>query len=167
MTIWKPIPGHPKHEASDDGRIQTVDYETTYITKAGTTVTRHFKGRILNWRMGKPSFKGVKHPVVNIYKGTGRGDFRNAETRIAYLVAAAFYGIPWDNPADHMRWRIRFRDGNHLNCYAMNLEWVHAIGETAKQQEQYNRNKDAWEKRKSCGMPAWMTEMYDDEDAAA
>lgn len=169
MTVWNPIPvpGMPKHYmAGSDGRILKCEYDRVIVTKRGTE-TRTFKERILKWRMGKPSFKGVKHPVVTIYKGSSREDNRGEETRVAYLVCAAFYGIPWSTPAERMKWRIRFKDGNHLNCWATNLEWVHVVGESGGEaQERYNRNKDGWDKRKQETPAEFAARMGYDEEAA-
>lgn len=144
MTTWKHIPTLPKRfEASTDGEIRTLDYARKVRGNGGSIHTRRFKGRILKQRMGRPSWRGVKQPVVSIYKGDSRENSRADESRVAYLVCITFHGIPWTEPIDRHKWRIRFKDNDFMNCSADNLEWAHSFGETGAIQvagSAYDRN---------------------------
>lgn len=152
MTIWKPIPGLPERfEASDDGHVRTLPYECKFMWQ-GREIMRRNPGRVLKQQVRKahPNSR-LAHRFVGIYTGTGRDDNTKIDYRVANLVASAFCGLPYDrrNQAEVQQWRIRFRDGDQLNCHAMNLEWVHSAGENGsngENQRAYEENLDAWRK---------------------
>lgn len=151
MTLWRPIPipfVASRYEASDDGRIMTHAYDTT-VTRKGNSFPKHVKSRILKSRISGTAPSSGIHPVVNIYMGTSRGDCRNRQQRVARLVAAAFYGVPYDptKQSEIQRWRIRFIDNDPLNVHAVNLEWVHSFGQGGNSREvqaRYARNLDGF-----------------------
>lgn len=146
MTIWKPTSFLPERfEASDDGRIHTLDYDVE-CESGGKQYVKHFKGRVLMPRIDNHTPSSGIHPVVSINLGGGRANAKVRVYRVAYLVADAFYGLPYDK-SDHsavQQWRLRFRDGNPLNTHALNLEWVGSFGQG--NQGTYERNRDQWER---------------------
>lgn len=151
VTIWKSIPHQQsRFFASFDGQIQTLPYETTVTLKAsGKQFQKHIPGRILIRRINEHGPSYGRHPVVGIYEGSSREDYQNRERRVAYLVAAAFHGLPYDprNHSEVQKWRIRSIDGDLNNCCADNLEWVPSFGNAGDgvdRQERYARNRDAF-----------------------
>lgn len=171
MALWKPInmPGIPgRFQACDEGIIKT----TPYVAKGhrnGQPFDRHMPERILKPRINKQSPSLGRHPVVGIYVGSSRKHCVHREIRVAKLVAVAFYGLPF-NPSDQreiQRWRIRFRDGDLLNCTALNLEWVYSAGSTVdehgvKAQTTYEKNLDTWEAQKSQPVSAVLSRLFGD-----
>lgn len=131
MTLWKPIPLLPsKFEASDEGQIQILPYTTIHTSKHGKKYPRKVAGRILKSRINSSTPSSGIHPVVYIYKGSSREDNQHYPQRVARLVAAAFYGVPYSvrDQSQVQQWRIRFRDNDPTNCSAINLEWVCSFG---------------------------------------
>lgn len=148
---WKRIPFlAERFEASRDGLIRTRSYETTYVQKNGKKITRHFDGRILKPRMASLSPKAEqKKPIVTIYMGEGRANRRNRRYSVARLVACTHLGIPFDmhDQSQIQSWRLRYLDGDVMNCSADNLEWVYNAGENGSggaNQRRYEQNLDAY-----------------------
>jgi hypothetical protein len=146
VSIWKPIPGVPnRYEASDEGQIRTIDYETVATSRTGNLITRQMKGRILKPRINKHSPSLGIHPVVKIYRS---GD-RHSDRRVARLVCGAFYGVPYDvtDQRQVSRWKVRCLDGDVTNTHALNLAWVYSAGSDGslgKNQAAYEKNLDGY-----------------------
>jgi hypothetical protein len=147
---WTRIPFLPsRFEASRDGFVRVREYITEGTSRTGKKFPRRVPGHVLKTRINKGNPSNGTHPIVNIYEGTGRDNFTNREYRVAYLVAAAFHGIPYDrnDQREIQRWRIRFKDGDALNCSADNLEWIQRGGDDGYGHDsvgRYERNLDAW-----------------------
>lgn len=166
MTTWKHTPYLPRRfEVSDDAQVRTLPHENEHVRADGTKYVRRNAGRIIKQRMGKKSPNGVKHLVVGIYRGSSRGDNTNVEHRVAYLVASAFHGLPYDRRDQRAvaKWKIRFRDGDKLNCHASNLEWVFNCGEDGsegKTQSTYEKNLDGWEAQKQEPLSSRLSRLF-------
>jgi len=107
MTEWRPIPGHPGYEASDDGRIRSID--RTIVTQDGKRKghSKFLRGVELR---PTPSRKGyLRVPLGKDAIGMG----------VHRLVCMAFHGAqPVNRPhAAHV-------DGNKLNNTPGNLYWA-------------------------------------------
>ena len=114
--VWKPIPFYEDiYEASNMGRIRTVDGKTTTSIRHGV---RHWKGRILKNKEIKPNKKtGYR---VTLWK-----DKKAKDWLVARLIAMAFYGIPnnFEHPSAKKRVTVNHKDGNRMNNHVNNLEW--------------------------------------------
>jgi hypothetical protein len=168
VTLWKPIPidSIPKRfEACDEGTIRTLPYQSPSSKSGGEPFIRNMPGRILKARVNKQSPSLGKHPVVGIYIGTSREHCTHREFRVAKLVATAFHGVPFD-PTDMRsikRWKIRFRDGDFLNCAAVNLEWVYSAGEngtSGRNQSQYEKNLDGYNASRQVPAAAYLSRLF-------
>lgn len=180
MALWKPIPIDcvPKRfEACDEGLIRTLPYESTSSRYGGDPFIRNMPERILKPRINKHNPSMGKYPVVGIYVGHSRSSTKNREIRVARLVCAAFYGVPFDctDMRQVQRWKIRHADGDLLNCTAANLSWVYSAGSVSteqglKDQTVYEKNLDGWEAKKAEPASAFLSRMfgdYDTEESAA
>lgn len=174
MALWKPInlPSIPKRfEACDEGLVRTLPYQSPTSRNGGTPFMRNMPGRILKPRINKQSPSLGKHPVVGIYIGSSREHMTHREIRVARLVCSAFQGVPYD-PTDQrevQRWRIRFIDGDLLNCTAINLEWVYSAGENGsegKAQSVYEQNLDGWRAKQAEPASALLSRLFGEECAA-
>jgi hypothetical protein len=79
---WKPIPGHDGYEASDLGRVRSVDREVVQLSRNGHQYRRMIKGRVL---------KLCRHRDGHMQTQLGRG-FGNRF--VHKLVLLAFKGEP-------------------------------------------------------------------------
>lgn len=166
---WKKIPGYEtRYEVSDWGNVRILPYTTTFVRKdTGKTFEKFVKGRTLRPRLTRASKTAEPQPHINVYNPVTR---KNRQTRVAFLVAAAHLGLPYDrsDQRDLQQWRIRHKDGNLKNNFASNLEWVHKAGNnTAHEQDFYNRNLDAFRAR--VNETAWDNALryYDLQEAVA
>ena len=98
--IWKAIPGHPGYEASDQGRIRSLD--RTILCKDG----RRFNvlGRILI-----PNIVGGGYHAVKLQN--------NVRVGVHRLVLMAFIGNP------HDKFEACHNDGDKTNNSLNNLRW--------------------------------------------
>ena len=114
--IWKEIPGFEKlYEASNLGRIRSVDGKITYTERHGA---RKWKGRILKNKTKIPHNSGFR---VSLWKDG------EEKTWLSHrLVAMAFLGIPKDIEikGTGQRMTVNHKDGNRLNNRIENLEWL-------------------------------------------
>lgn len=171
MALWKPIPIHsiPKRfEACDEGLIRTLPYQSVSSRYGGDPFIRNMPERILKPRINKHSPSLGKHPVVGIHTGDNRQNCNNREYRVGRLVCATFHGVPYDtrNQRQVQRWRIRFIDGDVLNCAADNLQWVYSAGENGterKNQSVYEKNLDGWNQRRTESAEDFRTRMFGDD----
>ena len=107
MEIWKDIPGFEGlYQASDCGRIRSVDGKCTYTERHGT---RHWKSRIIKMK-GHASTGGYR---VTLWK-----DGKSQGWLVHRLVALAFLGIPKEGMT------VNHIDGDRSNNRVENLEWL-------------------------------------------
>ncbi|MEC0167906.1 NUMOD4 domain-containing protein [Paenibacillus graminis] len=105
---WKPIPDYEGiYEASDLGRIRSVDGKVTDSVRHGRRVWR---GRILKTR-GNNYTTGHR---VSLWRDKVSRDYL-----VARLVGITFLGVP-DDP----EMTINHIDGNRFNNQVANLEWL-------------------------------------------
>jgi hypothetical protein len=97
LEDWRPIPGHPGYEASDHGRVRSIDR----LIPDG----RRLRGRVLKL------FKANAYLYVSLGKSAKRGVHR--------VVALAFFGLPPSSKHEAAHW-----DGNTLNNRASNIRWA-------------------------------------------
>lgn len=178
MALWKPIPlaaVAKRFEACDEGLVRTLPYQSE-SNRYGETFMRNMPGRILKPRINKQSPSLGKHPIVGIYIGNSRATTQNREIRVARLVCAAFYGLPYDpsDMRDVKRWRIRHIDGDITNCWAVNLEWVHAVNAATPEESTaamtlYQQNVAKLEAQRSESSSAFLSRLFgtDEEENAA
>ncbi|QSM01133.1 HNH endonuclease [Mycobacterium phage Nanosmite] len=175
MTNWAKIPYLPeRYEACDRGFIRTLSYERECIHPVHKLpFMRYYPEKVLSPCITKRDPSNGKHPVVTIRRGvTNRAkgtSSRSTQKRVAYLVASAFLGLPFD-PYDRREmnhWRLLLIDGNPLNCAADNLKWVPRIGKHdivieagVSGQTVYERNLQAFEKSQQEPIDDFMRRMY-------
>lgn len=80
--IWKPVPGFEGYEASDLGRVRSVDREIVQISRRGTEYRRFLRGKIL---AQSPHRDGHLMVALGASGGT---------KRVHNLVMLAFVGEP-------------------------------------------------------------------------
>jgi hypothetical protein len=115
MTDWRDIPGHPGYQASDDGRVRSVD--RTVINALG--VTRTLKSVVL-----KPA--------------RDRGGYSRVSLGLVHrLVCMAFHGLPAD-PKLH----AAHLDGDNQNNRPANLYWA-TVAENNRDVVRHGRNWNA------------------------
>lgn len=130
--LWKDIPGYEGlYQASNLGRIRTVEGKITYSTRHGV---RHWHSRILKqkWEKRNRCSAGHKDARVQLYKNK-----QGKTLLVARLVAMAWCdgyeeGLtvnhidcdPSNNTAANLEWitkaeniRKGFRDGAYAKCY--------------------------------------------------
>jgi len=106
MTTWKAIPGYPGYEASDDGRIRSVDREIISHSRKGKPFLYLKKGRVL--RPGR--FNSHGHVSVCLGRSVG-------SIPVHTLVALTFIG---PRPPGH---DVCHLDGDPSNNRADNLRY--------------------------------------------
>lgn len=111
---WKDIPGYPGYQASDHGRIRSVDKTEVIGSRWGRPVSRLRKGRV--------------HRPGRVPRGYLTVSVNNETVLVHRLVLAAFRGSPSpgqeanhlnghraDNRPDNLEWTTR--SGNELHAY--------------------------------------------------
>lgn len=104
QETWKPIPGFEgKYEASDQGRVRSVDRRVNTVDKLGRKRTRRLTGKVL----APGDCRGYQ--IVNL---SGHGT-----VAVHLLVARTFLRRP-RNAED-----VNHKDGVKANNSLANLEW--------------------------------------------
>lgn len=119
MEIWREIPGYSGiYEASNYGRIRTVDGKTTSSARFPKRVwkQRIIKQKVRNGKNGRKDF------MVTLWK-----ERKPYSHLVARLIAATFIKNNLNTTLT-----VNHKDGNPLNNHAENLEWL-----TKKQNIQY------------------------------
>jgi hypothetical protein len=101
MTDWRDIPGHPGYQASDDGRVRSVD-----------RVVVDKNGRRMRWRGAELT------PTPDVH-GYLRVAVPGSPRPVNRLVCMAFHGAAPDG-----RPHAAHRDGDRLNNRPGNLYWA-------------------------------------------
>lgn len=108
--IWKPIPGYEGlYEASNLGRIRSVDRELVQRNNKGSVSVFRRKGRILAQRMSSAGYLRV-----NLSK-----DDEHSTHHVHKLICLAFYGVP-----ESGRDQAAHNDGTRTNNVLSNLRWA-------------------------------------------
>lgn len=112
---WKQIPTFYGYEASNLGRIRTVEGKKTFTEHHGIRV---WKGKILKNKTKVPSKSGY---VVSIWK-----EGKPYDLLVSRLVCSAFYGMPEDflEKMSVNKITVNHKDGNRYNNNFENLEWM-------------------------------------------
>lgn len=108
--IWKPIPGYKGYEASDHGRIRSVNRKIMCLNRHGNYEWRRYSGKILS-----PGFTSAGYLHVQI----GKGGYDYSGCDVHRLVMLAFVG-PYPSP-NH---EIAHFDGNPANNHLTNLRYA-------------------------------------------
>lgn len=106
MEIWNKIPGYENYEASNYGRIRSLD-RFEFYSRLGKTVKRYRPGRIIKLR---------KNPKGYLFFDTG---LRKKKIRVHRAVAMAFLGLS-ENPEMQINHKNGIVSDNNLE----NLEIV-------------------------------------------
>lgn len=111
--IWKPIPGYEGlYEASNLGRIRSVDRVITQATRWGGSMSYRKEGCLIQPRISRNGYL-----LVNLANGKS---YRTAS--VHRLVALTFHGVPVGE-----RDQVAHGDGNKQNNCAANLRWATAL----------------------------------------
>lgn len=114
---WKPINNYEGYyEISNQGEVRSVDRVIVLKTKDGKDRPCHFKQKLLK----KHIEKGKKSNIKDRYYTAFSKDGKRVRFYIHRLVAEHFIRKPKSNE------QINHLDGNPLNNYVDNLEWVTA-----------------------------------------
>jgi hypothetical protein len=97
---WRPVPGWPGYEVSDQRHARSIDRQLPDGRRAGGVVLAKHRDR-----------KG--YPYVHLYDGK-----RKATRRLHVLVALA-----WLGPAPRGKLQVRHLDGDKENCCPWNLKY--------------------------------------------
>lgn len=110
METWKAIPGFENlYEASNYGNVRTVEGK---VTSSARFEHRIWKQRVLKQKYSTNKY-GRKDARVTLWK-----DRKSYTYLVARLTAMAFY------PDADFKLTVNHIDGNSLNNYVSNLEWV-------------------------------------------
>lgn len=94
--IWKDIPGHPGYQASNLGRIKSLNYNKT----------------------GRPKLLSVNKFSTGYLRVAIQCDKKSKSFAVHRLVALSFVPNPYGKP------QVNHIDGDRTNNIATNLEWV-------------------------------------------
>ena len=105
--IWRPVPGYPDVEVSDDLQFRSVEHVTAYTRPSGTVSNRRFPARKLKvqW-LHKDGYATVF--VSRLRRPIGRH----------VLVCLAWHGLPPDG-----KYYVLHSDGDPSNFTPENLYW--------------------------------------------
>lgn len=113
MEIWKDIPGYEgRYQASDLGRVRSVDREVRTMHRGTTWGVRRILGRVL---VPQPQNSG--YLLVHLY-----AEGRRRALTVHTLVARTFIPNPLKLP------EVNHRDTNKSHCEVDNLEWSSSSG---------------------------------------
>ena len=125
--IWIPIPGFPRHEASNLGRIRGLSDKDYVFDARGWSYIRHRPEKILS----------VKYDS----RGYGYVSINDKTYLLHRMIALAFHGY-----APHAKCHVNHKNGNKKDNHSDNLEWM-----TASENEQHSYSvlgKQPWNKGK-------------------
>lgn len=113
--VWKDIPNFEGYQASNLGRIRTVEGKKTFTERHGIRI---WKGKILKNKTKTPAKSGY---MVSVWKNGKPHDLL-----VARLVCSAFYGMPDDflEKTTINKMTVNHKDGNRYNNKCENLEWL-------------------------------------------
>src|SRR5580658_8731728 len=104
---WRAIPGYSHYEASNLGRIRSLDRSIERLSRHGTMAIYRLTGKIL-------ALSGPHKGTPYLYASLGKR--KRVSAHVA--VALAFHG---ERPAGHI---VAHRDGVHTNNISNNLRWT-------------------------------------------
>jgi len=111
---WKAIPKYEGlYEASDFGRIRSVDGKETFTKHHGV---RKWKGKILKNKTKIPQKEGYK---VTLWKDGEKKDWI-----VARLICTTFHGLQDETLDINIKMTVNHKDGNRFNNEPNNLEWL-------------------------------------------
>lgn len=129
METWKPIPSEPGYEASDLGRVRSVDRVVHHKAGKNSSYSRRCIGKVLS-----PG----RTPSGHLTVACGRGNSRSVHV----LVLEAFVGpapegheclhkddVPDDNRLERLRWGTRSENISDKTRFGKNLLTVQQIRE--------------------------------------
>lgn len=103
---WRPIPGYEHYEASNLGRIRSVERYVWALSRARIMVQKHMKERVLKGCLHRNGYRTVQLPRLD-----GQEGWRHM--CVNRLVYAAFVRPPRDDEEiDHID---RVRDNNRID----------------------------------------------------
>lgn len=108
--VWKPVPGYDGYEASNCGRVRSVNRKIYCMNRFGDYEWRAYRGRILS-----PSVTSSGYPHVQI----GKGGYDYSGEDVHKLVMLAFVG-----PYPSINHEIAHYDGDKTNNNLTNLRYV-------------------------------------------
>lgn len=100
FTQWRDIPGYPGYQASDDGRLRSVDR----VIVDSLCRTRHLRGRELSSYRDHDGYERV---------------YVNGARLVHRLICMAFHGSPASNDL-----QAAHRNGDNQNNMPSNLYWA-------------------------------------------
>ena len=125
MTQWRPIPGHPGYEASDDGQIRGAKPRRNGLSQAQRI--------ICPWRTSR------RHDaVLAVHVCDAEG--RRRSRPVSQLVLSAFDVTP---PSAFSRTVVPV-DGNSRNLRLCNLRWRRSAHAGGRGQENDDSQHDKW-----------------------
>lgn len=109
MEKWKAIPGYEGiYEASDLGKIRTVDGKITWTKRHGF---RSWKSRVLKFKSSKTKRRNDYH--VTLWKNGKSKDFL-----VSRLIASSWIRVPFEGET------VNHINGDWTDNRPQNLEWV-------------------------------------------
>lgn len=156
--IWKMIPGFPGYEASDLGRIRSVERVLLLASRWGGFADRKFKGRILAPNINHK--RGGYH-----YVSLGRN---SQSLKIHRLVWAAFNGkIPVGKCVNHLDFNKQNNNVSNLEVISLRENSRHAaVGKRGRKINQHLSDLDIRVIRKSVRSRKMLARLFKTTEAS-